>query len=405
LAGLVFAGVLMYLCHLGARRRIGTLLRTGPSARKFELLFGAESFPHGDTLGKLFRRLDPGQFQEVVCGLAETLIRSKVLYPHRLLDRYFVVAVDGTGHLYFQDRHCPHCLTQTHQGQTLYYHPVLEAKLVTPNGLAVSLMTEFIENPNENATKQDCELAAFYRLARRLKLRFPRLPLLLTLDGLFAGGPTFQLCQQYGWALMVVLKDSDLPSVNAEFEALAKLQIENQLRFRTGKNGTIHQHYRWVDELSYLDSENREHLLSVLECRETKPGKKEKETTTTFKWITNLKLTRANVIPLAENGGRIRWKIENQGFNTQKNGGYGLEHAYSKNPNSVKIFYFLLQIAHLVAQLMEKGSLLKKLFPKGVGSLKDLALLLLEAWRTAPFSPADLLNLQTTPIQIRFDTS
>jgi len=395
----------MYLCHLGARRRIGTLLRGAKSAHKFELLFGAESFPHGDTLGKLFRRLDPDQFQEVVCGLAETLIRSKVLYPYRLFDRYFVVAVDGTGQLYFQDRHCPHCLTQTQQGQTLYFHPVLEAKLVTPNGLAVSLMTEFIENPNENATKQDCELAAFYRLARRLKQRFPRLPLLLTLDGLFAGGPTFQLCRQSGWAWMVVLKDSDLPSVNVEFEALAKLQTENQLRLRTGKDGTIRQDYRWVDEIAYLDSENREHLLSVLECRETKPGKNGKETTTKFKWITNFKLTRANVIPLAENGGRIRWKIENQGFNTQKNGGYELEHAYSQNPNSVKIFYFLLQIAHLVAQLLAKGSLLKKLFPKGVGSLKDLALLLLEAWRTAPFSPADLLNLQTTPIQIRFDTS
>ena len=101
----------------------------------------------------------------------------------------------------------------------------------------------------------------------------------------------------------------------------------------------------------------------------------------------------------------MRWKIENQGFNTQKNGGYGLEHAYSQNPNAVKIFYFLLQIAHLLAQLLAKGSLLKKLFPKRVGSLKDLALLLLEAWRTAPFSLADLLNLQTTPIQIRFDTS
>jgi hypothetical protein len=389
LAGLVFAGVLMYLCHLGSRRRIGTLLRGAKSAEKFKLLFGVESFPHGDTLGKLFRRLDPGQFQEVVCGLAESLIRGKVLYPHRLLDRYFVVAVDGTGHLYFQDRHCPHCLTQTQQGQTLYYHPVLEAKLVTPNGLAVSLMTEFIENPKENVTKQDCELAAFYRLARRLKSRFPRLPLLLTLDGLFAGGPTFQLCQRYGWALMVVLKDSDLPSINAEFEALAKLQTENRLRLRTGKDGIIRQDYRWVDELSYLDSEHREHLLSVLECRETKPDRG-KETTTKFKWITNLKL---------------RWKIENQGFNTQKNGGYGLEHAYSQNPNAVKIFYFLLQIAHLLAQLTAKGSLLKKLFPKGVGSLKDLALLLLEAWRTAPFSPTNLFHLQTTPFQIRFDTS
>ena len=84
----------------------------------------------------------------------------------------------------------------------LYNHPVLEAKLVTPIGFAslsvhtVSPMTEFIENPGENP-KQDCELKAFYRLAKRLKRRFPRLPIYLLLDGLFAGGPTFSICRDH----------------------------------------------------------------------------------------------------------------------------------------------------------------------------------------------------------------
>lgn len=395
----------MYMCHLGARRRIGTLLRSAKSARKFELLFKSETFPHGDTLDKLFRRLDPDQFQEVVCGLAETIIRSKALYSYRLLDRYFVVAVDGTGHLCFNERHCPHCLTRTHHGKTTYYHHVLEAKLVTQNGLAISMMTEFIENAQEGEDKQDCELKAFYRLAHKLKQRFPRLPICLSLDGLFAGGPTIELCEKYGWKFMIVLKDDDLASVNSEFEALSRLQSENRLRLRTGKDGEIDQRYRWVDELSYLDSKKKDHLLSVIECRETKPGKKGKELTTKFKWITNFKLKDTNVIAIAEKGGRIRWKIENQGFNTQKNGGYGLEHAYSNNPRSAKIFYFLLQIAHLVAQLMEKGSLLKKLFPEGAPSLKDLALLLLEAWRNANLKRHDIINLEKRKIQIRLDTS
>jgi len=83
-----------------------------------------------------------------------TLSRRKVLYNHRLLEQYSLVGVDGTGMLTFSERHCPYCMTRTYKGHTLYYHPVLEAKLVTPTGFVFSLMTEFIENPAENPTKQ-----------------------------------------------------------------------------------------------------------------------------------------------------------------------------------------------------------------------------------------------------------
>jgi len=139
--------------------------------------------------------------QELLTGMTETLIDEKVLYPHRLFERYYVVVVDATGMLVYHDRHCPHCLTKKHKnGKTTYYHPALEAKSVTPTGLVFSLMSEFIENPDDDPTrteqqrKQDCETKAFYRLARRLHARFPRLPLLLVMDGLYATGPVFQLC-------------------------------------------------------------------------------------------------------------------------------------------------------------------------------------------------------------------
>ena len=118
---------------MGARRRMGQLLRSPAGRKKFKALFGVEAFLHGDTLAKLLRRLDPAEFQERVCGLAERLIRNKVLYVHRLLDFWFMVAVDGTGMLTFPKRHRPHCLTRTHDGKTTYYHHVLEAKLVTAN--------------------------------------------------------------------------------------------------------------------------------------------------------------------------------------------------------------------------------------------------------------------------------
>jgi hypothetical protein len=287
----------------------------------------------------------------------------------------------------------------------LYYHNVLEAKIVTSNGFAFSLMTEFIENPGEKVSKQDCELKAFYRLAERLHKRFPRLPILLSMDGLFAGGPTLELCHRYGWKFMIVLKDGGLPYVNQEFAALSKLQTENRFSWRTGLDARVRQDYRWVDDIQYADSEKREHTLNVVECLETKPDANGGEGTNKFKWITNLKVTAGNVAPLANIGGRHRWKIENEGFNVQKNGGYGLEHAYSEDPTSAKVFYFLLQIAHLLDQLLQKGSLLKRALKQRLGSAKDLKFLILEAWRNHPVTKLVVEAILRARFQIRFDSS
>ena len=140
---------------------------------------------------------------------------------------------------------------------------------MTTTGFAFSVMTEFIENPEETPTKQDCELKAFYRLAERLKQRFPRLPICLLLDGLFAGGPTFTRCEQYGWKYLITLQDGDLPSVHHDFDALTKLAPENHLTFTPSGYPPTPQAYRWMNDLSYVDSEHQTHCLAVIECLET----------------------------------------------------------------------------------------------------------------------------------------
>ena len=101
----------------------------------------------------------------------------------------------------------------------------------------------------------------------------------------------------------------------------------------------------------------------------------------------------------------MRWKIENEGFNVQKTGGYELEHAYTNHPNSAKVFYLLLQIAHLLAQLLYKANLLQRDFPNGFGSAKNLAFRLLEAWRNIRVTQADITAVLQKRFQIRFDSS
>src|SRR5579872_158189 len=132
---MLFAGIWTFLCQVESRRQIGLKLRNGLSRINFQTLFGIKSFPHGDTLNDLYSELEPEQVQDIICNLIEILIRKKVLYAYRFFDQYYTIAIDGTGIVTYHKRHCQHCLKRkTRKGETLYYHNVLEAKLITANG-------------------------------------------------------------------------------------------------------------------------------------------------------------------------------------------------------------------------------------------------------------------------------
>jgi len=393
----------MFLARLGARRQIALRLNTMATAQFFQTIFSDPQVPHGDTVRDLFVQLDVYAVEEKLLRFVENLINAKVLYPWRLLDAYYVVAFDATQTVIFNHRHCPYCLTKISKGKTYYYHYILQASIVTSVGLVFPLISEFIENSDvcesdsAEKKKQDCETKAFYRLAPRLAKRFPRLQLTLVMDGLYATGPVFQLCSQYGWKFLISLSDDQLRSVNEEFHAQVKLYPQNAC---THDASGIHQDFVWANDIEYQDTQKRIHTLDVLQCRETKPGKEEP---ITFRWVSNFHVTQTNATRLGNNGARLRWKTENEVFYVQKNGGFELEHAYVWNENAAKIFHALLQFAFILGQLIEKGSLFKKAFQKGFGSSKNLAAQILETIRNTKMTVETYTRLLNQHIQIRFE--
>lgn len=395
---MLFSGVLMYTCQLGSRRQVNYRLRgNGAVRKKYRALFGVKDVPHGDSLNYSYQQLKVAEVQETVCRLMERVMATAEFQQQRLFGIYFLVAMDGTGVLVYHERHCEGCLTRKlNNGTLLYYHPVLEAKLVTRTGYALSLMTEFIENSDPQATKQDCELKGFYRLVERLKQRFPRLDFCLLLDGLFAGGPTLEKIEKQNWKYLITLTDADLPSVNQEFEALLTLPPDSHLTLPLPSGGQ--QAFRWVNTIDYCDSDNRHHPLNVVECAESIPDTQGCLVTTKFKWITNFTLLARNVSIIANQAGRLRWKIENEGFNFQKHGGFALEHAFSHHEIAHKVFYLLLQMAIIFYQLMAKSPFLAKAFPDGLGALKNIAFRLLESWRNLRLDDQAFLVLTTLPV-------
>ena len=396
---LIWVGILLFLMKLETRRQIKFQFNTEEFIGNINLLAETEikQMAHPDTLGYLLKRLYPEDLSDVRVKMVSRLIRMRNLEKFRLLGEYYLITVDGTGHLVFNRRHCEHCLVKEKDGKVLYYyHNVLEAKLVTANGLALSIETEFIENPSKEFDKQDCELRAFYRLVEKLNKHFPQLKICLLLDALYAAKPVFERCRKYGWKYLITFKKGSMPAVYEEYIALKYLQRENEAQFKDGK---CIQNYNWVNSIEY-----EEYSLDAIECNESKPGKGGKIEDTKFVWATNFKVNQCNFKQIAK-AGRLRWKTENEGFNTQKNGGYNLEHAYSHDEMAGKNFYLLLQIAHTINQLMEKGTLLKDQIQKVFGSIRNIARRLLEDFRTKSTTKEQLQSLLSVPFQIRFDSS
>jgi len=365
----VAAGLMLFLTKLGARRQIRFQFGTSSFIKNLNLLCGTscETMLHPDTLAYLAARLPPAELEDLRHGMMYALLRRKGFEKDRLLGQGYRVAIDMTGHLAFTERHCDHCLSQKQGEKTLYYHMALEAKLVTPDGLSLSLATEFVENPAPDVSKQDCERKALVRLADRLKGDYPQLSICLRMDSLYACGPVFELCRKNRWRFLVTFKEGSAPAVFEDYEQLKAAGAAPRRHVRDG----VSQAYQWVTGVAF-----RGHAVNVLECVEMRPDKK----TTRFVWATDLPVDESNHVEVATGGGRQRWKIENQGFNIQKNNGYELEHAYSENGRAVKNFYLLLQIAHIIAQLLEKGLLAKEL-PTQIGALRNVARLLLKELR------------------------
>lgn len=388
---MMWIGILLFLLKLGARRQINFLLDSEAMIGNINALAkdNIDKIPHDGTLAYLLERLNPCELSWLRRMMINELIRKKCLTKYRLMG-YYLIAIDRSGYLTFNHKHCDHCLKVEKDGKVLYYHhPILEAKLIAGDGMAFSIETEFIENPGRRLDIQDCELKAFHRLQERLKKSFPQLKICLLLDGLYANKPVIDVCNRNNWKYIIVFKEGSMPEVYKEYETLKRLSPENYGEYEDEK---IKQKYYWAkDVLQYKDTSN----VDVLECIEYK-----QETEKKFVWLTNFTVNESTYREIG-GGGRLRWKVENEGFNMQKNGGYVLEHPYSEHIVALKNFYLLLQIAHIINQLMEKGSLLVDQIKKSFGSIRNLSRRLLESLRTSVFDSAEIQSIESLKFQIR----
>lgn len=369
-AELVMGCVALFLFKEASRNAINNDRKEEQFRKNYERIF-KRRLPHMDTTNDFLCLLSADELEHLKAAMISGLIEQKVLHQFKLLGKYFMVAIDASGINSFKEnnKEKDRVHKTSKNGKTTYHSYVLEAKLVTTSGLSVSIASEWIANNAErNFNKQDCEMAALKRISLKLKKYFPRLPICILADGLYPNATFMQTCADNGWQYIAVLKDDSLKTLQTDI-----IDMENQHRHKTERQALsakgMHlttSKYEWISE----SLTHKSHTIYWLSCTERqewyckdKNGSRQllKEEETRFVWITSLAPDVKTVCQIAE-GGRKRWKIENEGFNVQKNNGYALGHLFSRaSSTGYKNYYQCLQIAHMINQLTEHSQVVTDL--------------------------------------------
>ena len=295
-----------------------------------------EEIPHCDTINDVFENIKIEELEKIIKYMIVRLIRSKMLEKYKVRGKYYYIVVDGTGLATSRKKYNKNCLVKNKTDKNgkeyqEYSTYVLEAKLVVGE-MVLSIGSEFVENEVENVDKQDCEIKAFKRLAKKIKKEYPRLQIIIGADALYAKKSIIDICKENKWKYIIRFKEGTIPTLYKEFKTIVEKDNESNKA-----------NYEYVTKLEY-----QEEKVNVIKHID-------KTKSTEFVYITDLSITNKN-IEITINIGRRRWKIENEGFNTQKNGTFDIGHLYSKNSVAIKGHYLLIQIAHIIRQLLEKGS-------------------------------------------------
>ena len=292
------------------------------------------------TAMRLLKKLPAAVLADVQVALVSRLLLAKVFNGRgmRLLGRV-AVAVDGT----LRERKRGRGLSAKERNRM-----ALEAKIVTPLGWSITVMSEHLDPWDDEREKQDCELRAFERLAPRLKAAFPRLPVCILGDALYACGTVVGICRANNWSYLLTARDERTPAMMAAARKAAGRRGPAAL------GGGRHGGAGWATagEIEYERGEKA--LGNVVFLHET-----DGEGADLYRgaFVTDLPVLKAwRAVELAD-WGRRRWNIEN-GFHTLKGrDGFGLEHSFCNDETAGANMHALMTIAHTLWQLLDSGYL------------------------------------------------
>ena len=310
-------------------------------------IYGIQRVPCDTYMRELLDPVSPKWLRPVFTSVFRQLQRGKALEPMTFLDGHYLLALDGTEYFSSKTIHCPACLHRVHRnGSITYAHQLLGAAIIHPEQRAViPLMPEPIMN-RDGTDKNDCERNAAKRFVAKLRQDHPHLQFIVTEDSLSSNAPHIEILQDYDLHYILGVKEGDHASLFQQVQAAEHAGRVTAYERHDRAAGLVHR-FRFLNDVP-LNASHAEVRVNFLEYWEMGQDKVQH-----FSWITDLRVTTRNVFHLMR-GGRARWKIENETFNTLKNQGYHFEHNYGHGERYLSVvFAMLMMLAFLVDQAQQ----------------------------------------------------
>jgi Transposase DDE domain len=312
-----------------------------------ETIYGIERVPCDTHMREILDPVSPEWLRPLFKSVFRQLQRGKALEEMVFLDGYYLLALDGTGYFSSQTIHCASCLHKVHRnGSITYYHQLLGAAILHPDCREViPLMPEAIIK-QDGTEKNDCERNAAKRFIIKLRQDHPHLQFIVTEDSLSSNAPHIETLHDHGCHYILGVKAGDHAYL---FNQVQRAEHDGRVTSyeRHDRAAGIRHRFRFVNDVP-LNGSHADVRVNFIEYWEIGHDKVQH-----FSWVTDLRVNQRNVFRLMR-GGRARWKIENETFNTLKNQGYNFEHNYGHGEQNLSVvFAMLMMLAFLVDQTQQ----------------------------------------------------
>ena len=308
-----------------------------------------DEVPSDTQMRTILDEVYPEQLRDAFKGPIRQLQRGKVLERMVFFEGCYLLSLDGTGFFSSKKLHADYCLEKVNKqtGEVTYSLQMLGASIVHPDFKEViPLAPEFITK-QDGQSKNDCERNAAKRFFEKLRKDHPHLPLIITEDALSSNAPHIREAQKYNLHYILGVKEGDHAFLFQQVKNARDGAQTIEFEIADKDNPQMVHRFSFINQIP-LNASNQDLLVNFIEYWEVTPDKIKH-----FSWITDFTVTKENVYQLMR-GGRTRWKIENETFNTLKNQGYHFEHNYGLGKKNLSlVFASLMMLAFLMDQTQQ----------------------------------------------------